>query len=171
MRSAIGLASPEEAVGQAAHDFVAAACAAPAVVLSCPRRRDGAPAVPARWLTRLDAFLDGHGLTLPEHPAAAWAAALDQPADGPRPVAPPRPCPPVALRPRRLSVTEIETWLRDPYAIHARHILACARSTRWTRPPTRPITARWCMPGCTASWNEHGADWPADAARRAARRR
>ena len=30
---------------------------------------------------------------------------------------------PVSLRPRRLSVTEIETWLRDPYAIHARHIL------------------------------------------------
>ena len=27
------------------------------------------------------------------------------------------------LRPRRLSVTEIETWLRDPYAIHARHVL------------------------------------------------
>ena len=36
---------------------------------------------------------------------------------------PPRPCPPVALRPRRMSVTEIETWLRDPYAIYARHVL------------------------------------------------
>ncbi|WP_264799063.1 PD-(D/E)XK nuclease family protein, partial [Acetobacter peroxydans] len=36
---------------------------------------------------------------------------------------PPRPCPPLALRPRRLSVTEIETWMRDPYAIYARHVL------------------------------------------------
>ena len=44
----------------------------------------------------------------------------------PRPVRPPRPRPPVALRPRRLSVTEIETWLRDPYAIHARHVLKLA---------------------------------------------
>src|SRR5207245_9890257 len=29
----------------------------------------------------------------------------------------------VAARPRRLSVTEIETWMRDPYAIYARHVL------------------------------------------------
>jgi len=35
----------------------------------------------------------------------------------------PRPTPPVDTRPRRLSVTEIETWLRDPYAIYARHVL------------------------------------------------
>jgi ATP-dependent helicase/nuclease subunit B len=35
----------------------------------------------------------------------------------------PRATPPVETRPRRLSVTEIETWLRDPYAIYARHVL------------------------------------------------
>jgi ATP-dependent helicase/nuclease subunit B len=29
----------------------------------------------------------------------------------------------VAVRPRKLSVTEIETWLRDPYAIYGRHVL------------------------------------------------
>jgi ATP-dependent helicase/nuclease subunit B len=33
------------------------------------------------------------------------------------------PCPPVAARPRQLPVTQIETWIRDPYAIYARHIL------------------------------------------------
>ena len=31
--------------------------------------------------------------------------------------------PPVAARPRRLSITQVETWIRDPYAIYARHIL------------------------------------------------
>ena len=35
----------------------------------------------------------------------------------------PAPTPPVETRPRRLSVTEIETWLRDPYAIYAKHVL------------------------------------------------
>ncbi|HKT20006.1 MAG TPA: PD-(D/E)XK nuclease family protein, partial [Stellaceae bacterium] len=35
----------------------------------------------------------------------------------------PEPRPPVAARPRRLSVTEIETWRRDPYAIYAKHVL------------------------------------------------
>jgi len=123
MRTKMGLPSPEEVVGQAAHDFLSACCAAPKVVLSCPARRDNAPAVPSRWLTRLDMFLAARGQALPSHPAAAWATALDQPAGDPKPVKPPRPRPPVRLRPRRLSVTEIETWLRDPYAIHARHIL------------------------------------------------
>ncbi len=123
MRLAAGLPSPEEGVGQMAHDFAMLVSAAPRVVLSCPRRRDGAPAVPARWLVRIEAFLAGFGTALPAHPAASWARALDQPAGPPQPVQPPAPKPPVHARPRSLRVTEIETWLRDPYAIHARHVL------------------------------------------------
>ena len=123
MRERVGLAAPEQAVGQAAADFVAAALAAPEVVLSLPRRRERAPTVPARWLTRLTTLLAGQGLALPAHPAARWARVLDQPAGSPAPARPPRPCPPLGLRPRRLAVTEIGTWLADPYAIHARHIL------------------------------------------------
>lgn len=123
MRTAAKLPSPEERVGQMAHDFATMACAAREVVLSCPRRREGAPAVPARWLVRLEAFLDGHKLSLPHHPGAEWARLLDQPAGPPRPAPPPMPRPPVANRPRRMNVTAIETWLRDPYAIYARYIL------------------------------------------------
>ena len=127
LRAAIGLPSPEVAVGQMAHDFVMAACGAPRVVPSCPNRRDGAPAVPARWLVRLDALLRGRGQVIPEHPAVAWARALDQPRGAARPVRPPQPRPPVALRPRRMRVSEIEEWLRDPYAIYARHVLRLRR--------------------------------------------
>ncbi len=123
MRAKAGLPSPEEAVGQMAHDWLMTACAAPEIVLSCPQRRDGAPAVPARWLQRLGAMLRGAGQALPEHPAALWARALDHPAEAPPRRAPPSPRPPLAARPRKLRVTEIETWLRDPYAIYARHVL------------------------------------------------
>jgi ATP-dependent helicase/nuclease subunit B len=35
----------------------------------------------------------------------------------------PAPTPPLAARPARLSVTEIETLIRDPYSIYARHVL------------------------------------------------
>lgn len=123
MRRAAGLPSPEERIGLAAHDFVMSACAAPVAVLSCPRRADGAPAVPSRWLVRLEALLAGQGATLPEHPAAAWVRQLDRPAGPPQPAEPPRPRPPARLRPTRLSVTEIESLIADPYAIYARHVL------------------------------------------------
>jgi ATP-dependent helicase/nuclease subunit B len=123
MRKRVGLPAPEETIGQAAHDFVAAVRAAPSAVLSCPRRIDGTPTVPARWLTRIEMFLAGRGQSLPRHPASEWVQLVDQPEGAAQPVRPPAPRPPVAFRPRRLSVTEIETWLRDPYAIHARHVL------------------------------------------------
>ena len=36
---------------------------------------------------------------------------------------PPAPTPPLSARPRRLSVTEVETLIRDPYALYAKRIL------------------------------------------------
>jgi ATP-dependent helicase/nuclease subunit B len=39
------------------------------------------------------------------------------------PVGRPEPCPDLDLRPTSLSITEIETFRRDPYSIYARHIL------------------------------------------------
>jgi ATP-dependent helicase/nuclease subunit B len=122
MRARAGLASPELRVGQAAHDFWTAALSAPAVVVSAPRRRDGAPTVASRWLTRLAAMLGEPGL--PIHPAQSWAGQLDLPAAGPVPVAAPCPRPAVENRPRRLNVTEIGTLMTDPYAVHARRVLS-----------------------------------------------
>ena len=164
MRARAGLPSPEEAVGQDAHDFVSAACAAPNVVLSCPKRRDGAPAVPARWLTRLDALLAGQNRILTEHPAAAWAQALDRPEGDPKPVSPPRPCPAVELRPRRLSVTEIETWLRDPYAIYARHVLKLRRLDPIDQSTDAADYGSLVHGGIHRFLRAHGTAWPGRAA-------
>jgi ATP-dependent helicase/nuclease subunit B len=124
MRSAFGLPAPERRIGLAAHDF-AQACASPAVVLTRAARVGGTPTVPSRWLQRLDAVLEAaklqdHSLRRPE--LTLWQDELD--AVKPLPAATsPAPRPPVAARPRRLSVTEIETWRRDPYALYAKRIL------------------------------------------------
>jgi ATP-dependent helicase/nuclease subunit B len=122
MRKAAGLPAAEDRIGQAAHDFFSLCCRCPTVVLSAPARRDHAPAVPARWLTRLDALLRGQGATLPQHPAASWARQLDAPAA--RTLRPkPAPRPPAHTRPRDLSISDIATLMADPYAIYARKIL------------------------------------------------
>ena len=163
MRARAGLPSAEEAVGLTAHDFMANACAAPVAVLSCPRRLDGAPAVPARWLVRLDAFLAGQGVQLPSHPAAAWAAQLDQPAAVQR-LSPPAPRPPVAWRPRRLSVTEIETWLADPYAIYAKHILRLRKLDPLEQATDAADYGSVVHDGLHRFLDTHGARWPAGAA-------
>ncbi len=122
MRRAAGLPAPEQELGLAAQDFFALAASCATVVLAAPVRRERAPAVPARWLTRLEAMLAGDGQALAPHPAASWAAQLDLPARR-QPRDKPRPCPPAARRPRELSISEIADLLADPYAIYARRIL------------------------------------------------
>jgi ATP-dependent helicase/nuclease subunit B len=124
MRREFGIALPERAIGIAAHDFVQA-LGAREVALTRAARSEGAPTVPSRWLLRLDSVLQAVGLAgaLAADNTVRHAAELIDRADEYRPLPPPEPRPPVAARPRRLSVTQIETWLRDPYAIYARHIL------------------------------------------------
>ncbi len=125
MQSAFGLPLPERRIGLAAHDFYEGFCA-PRVYLTRAERVEGAPTVPARWLRRIDALRDGLGLEADLHQEEAqlkaWAEALDKPAKV-QPLTAPLPCPPVAARPRELSVTRIETWMGDPYALYAREIL------------------------------------------------
>jgi ATP-dependent helicase/nuclease subunit B len=123
MRQNFGLPPPERRVGIAAHDF-AQAMGAREVFLTRATRVEGTPTVPSRWLLRLDAVLAEGGLDerlKSSYAALAWAEHID--AAERIAIAPPAPCPPVALRPRRLSVTEIETLMRDPYAVYARHVL------------------------------------------------
>ena len=124
MAAKLGLPAPERRIGLSAHDF-AQALAAPTVYLSRAIKVDGVPTVPSRWLQRLNALVEAaklKGSIAPEQPWAAWARERDS-APAFTPVDPPRPCPPVEARPRRLSVTRVEHMLANPYAIFARYIL------------------------------------------------
>ncbi len=124
MRKAIGLDSPERAIGLAAHDFAALA-SSPAVILTRAVKSEGTPTVASRWVQRLVQLARGLGMDQQLSGADGLldiARSFVEP--GPvRHIERPAPRPPVAARPRKLSVTEIETWLRDPYAIYARRIL------------------------------------------------
>jgi ATP-dependent helicase/nuclease subunit B len=142
MRKALGLPPPERRIGLSAHDFAQAACA-PEVVLLTTERRAGQPAVPSRWLWRLQTLARGAGIDLPRRDEIkAWARALDAPlTPAPaslRPAERPQPRPPVAARPRTLPVTRVETWVRDPYAVYARMVLGLRVMDR----PAAPIDAR-----------------------------
>jgi ATP-dependent helicase/nuclease subunit B len=88
---------------------------------------------------------------------------MDLPAGPPAPVRPPRPSPPVAKRPRQLSVTAIETWLRDPYAIHARHILKLAALKPLDEATDAADYGSLVHDGLHRFLGTFGAAWPDDA--------
>lgn len=124
MRQKFGLPAPERRIGLAAHDFVQAASGQD-VILTRSRKQDGAPAAPSRWWLRIENLLTGLGVQSAldgNIPWTDWAVALDTPLSV-TPQSAPRPRPPVAARPRRLSVSDIAVLIRDPYAIYARHVL------------------------------------------------
>ncbi len=124
MRADLGLPSPEEQIGYAAHDFTSL-MNGERVYLTRAQKVSGVPAVASRWLMRLQALLGGmgvpDGLTSPE-PWLSWARSRDVIDTLPQ-IAIPVPRPPVAMRPRQLSVSRVETWIGNPYAIYASEIL------------------------------------------------
>lgn len=133
MRQKAGLLLPERRIGLSAHDYMQAV-AGREVWITRSARSDDAETVASRWINRLTNLLAG----LPDQggPAALAAmkargddwlakAALVSDPDMRVPAAPrPSPRPPVAARPKRLSVTRIKTLIRDPYAIYAEFVLS-----------------------------------------------
>ena len=137
MRASFGLPPPERRIGLSAHDFTQI-MGAPEIVLTRALRGEGAPCVPSRWLLRLDAVLHALAGTDPDEPTKepaptdflvgrslmlGWHRELHAPRGAPTPIDPPAPRPPLPARPRRLSVTQVETLMRDPYALYANKIL------------------------------------------------
>jgi ATP-dependent helicase/nuclease subunit B len=126
MRLQLGLDLPERRVGLTAHDF-AQLLGAPEVILTHAAKIAGAPAVPSRFIQRLAAIAGPRWKPAVERGNVylSWARELDRPQDI-KPAPQPAPKPPRAARPKGLSVTEIEHWLRDPYTIYAKHVLKLA---------------------------------------------
>lgn len=121
MREQCGLSSPEKKIALSAHDFAQAFCAEN-LIITRSVKDNGSPSVPSRWLMRLQTVLDISGLSFETGELQDWAQQIDTPETF-LSFLPPAPNPPVYARPRKLSVTAVETLMRDPYSIYARHIL------------------------------------------------
>jgi ATP-dependent helicase/nuclease subunit B len=124
-RKFLELQPPERRIGRSAHDFLALATSSPRVILTRARKESGSLTRPSRWISRIQALAAGAGKLDTFRPAQRWTdwtAALRAPASV-EPASRPEPRPPLSARPRRLSVTAIETWFANPYAIYARQIL------------------------------------------------
>lgn len=124
MRLAAGLEPPERLQGLAAHDF-AEAIGNAEVILAYADRIGTSPSLPSRLVQRLDAFAGEAAATATRQRGHGWieaARAIDA-VEAVTPATRPQPNPPADIRPRKLSVTEIETLMRSPYDLYARHVL------------------------------------------------
>lgn len=128
MRTKFGLPSLEQKTTLAAHDF-SAALGAKDVFITYAHRKDGQPAMPSRWLQRMETLLTAAKIPAELWPVKrgeqyiTWADTLRHMDQSPAPIARPEPKPPVNIRPTKFSVTDIERWMRDPYTIYAKKIL------------------------------------------------
>ena len=121
MRRDFGLSGLEQKIGLSAHDFVQAA-SAENVVITRSEKQDGTPTVKSRWLNRLHAIVGEDHHKQESTKWLSWYKKIDMP-DNIEPCSAPKPTPPVNIRPRHLSVTRIEQWMKDPYALYASKIL------------------------------------------------
>ncbi len=120
MRASCGLPLPEEKIGILAHDF-AHLMMTKEVIITRSLKQDGTPTIPSRWFSRIEALLGISNLTLPQE-EENFVSAL-QSIDAQEIPTRPMPTPPVEARPKRLSITRVEEWMKDPYSIYARFIL------------------------------------------------
>ena len=130
MREVLSLEPPERRIGLEAHDMFMM-MGVERVILTRSLRAEGSPTSPSRWLQRLETVLR----TNAEDGTSVWDAMRERGAMwldhvheiDRRPAEDrtgrPAPTPPITVRPTRLSVTEIETLRRDPYAVYAKRIL------------------------------------------------
>ncbi|MBN8807576.1 MAG: double-strand break repair protein AddB [Sphingomonas sp.] len=119
VRVELGLPALERNIGIAAHDF-ANALGSPKALITRARRDGRSPTLASRFWLRLEALAGERFERAPE--LADWATAIDTPADF-APALRPAPTPPLADRPRKISVTEVDRLNADPYAFYARRML------------------------------------------------
>ena len=148
LRHDLGLPGLERRIGLAAHDF-ASALGGRQVLVTRARRDSRSPAIPSRFWLRLEAMTGG----LTRAPfEKSWARALDRPTEH-NPSRQPQPSPPLAARPKRIAVTDVDRLKADPFAFYARSILKLGTldpadadpSAAWRGSAVHKVLERWAI--------------------------
>ena len=125
MKSQLPLEPPERRIGLAAHD-VQMLLGHRDVVLTRAGRASSKPTVASRWWQRIEAVAGGAAQDAMRERGSRFrrmARGLDERRGVPVPAERPAPTPPLEVRPTGTSFTEVERYVRDPYAVYARRIL------------------------------------------------
>lgn len=166
MRTELGLPSPEEEIGREARGFVSL-LGAKEVYLTRATKVDGVPGVPSRWLMRMNALLGGLELSdvlKPKQDWLSWARFRDHVAKVRAPAQRPEPRPPIAARPRKISVSGIERWIANPYAIYASEILKLKPLPQLGVEPDAALKGKILHDAMSLFTKEHPETLPASAA-------
>lgn len=117
----LGVPGADFRIGLSAHDL-AGALGAPEVVLSRAARDEGGPAIPSRFLLRVQALLGDLGDSHRETRAVEWARALMRSEKAPHY---PRPAPKPTQEQRAvdISATALDRLLGDPFQFYAGQIM------------------------------------------------
>ncbi len=137
-REAFGLPPADMVIGQGAHDFVMH-LSNPEVLLTRARKVDGVPSIASRWLVRIKTLLEARATEqfskMNDDSYYLDAKSIMEKAAQIEEIKAPMPTPPLEARPRKLRVTDIDIWLRDPYSIYARYILGLHKLDEIDREP------------------------------------
>ena len=132
MRQMCGLPQPEEKIGVSAQDFMHL-LQAKEVILTRALKVDGVQTIPSRWLVRLQTVLEKSGQKLTSYGEGFTNCMMK--VNAKKAAQRPSPNPPVEVRPKNLSISDICTFLKDPYAIYAKHILKLYKLQDLTETP------------------------------------
>ena len=128
MAGDVGLPIADMSIGISANDFISA-CNGKKIIFSRHEKEDGKQTIPSRWWQRFEAVSKASkfdGLPMLDYDYIGLSKALDKPSPvetHTARISVPAPCPPVSSRPNALSLTNIQTWLEDPYQIYCKYIL------------------------------------------------
>lgn len=125
MRSDLGLPLPIRKIGLSSHDFVQLISPCKKVFLTKSNNSGNKPTTTSRWWLKLEALTKLLKINLDKTEKTIINAILEEITSNKNveKILPPAPNPDIKFRPKKLSATNFETLLINPYAIYAKYIL------------------------------------------------